>query len=164
MHSTRFRSFLVAAVTAATFFAVPAAAAADITAFFGAGNTPAHRAAKGLSMGVTLLVVGFEVEYADISERASDAAPRVRTGMINALVQTPTSAAQFYGTIGAGGYRESFKGGAQETNTGINLGGGVKIGLLGPVKLRIDYRLFKFRGDAVHKTVHRVYAGVNAGF
>jgi opacity protein-like surface antigen len=164
MHPTRFRSFLVAAVTAAGLLAVPAKAAADITAFFGVGNKPAHRAARGLSMGVTLLVVGFEAEYSDISERESDAAPRVRTGMINALVQTPTSTAQLYGTLGVGVYRESFRGGPQETNTGLNLGGGIKLGLFGPVKLRLDYRLFKFRGDAVNKTVHRVYAGLNAGF
>jgi hypothetical protein len=32
------------------------------------------------------------------------------------------------------------------------------------VKLRLDYRLFKLRGDAVYKTVHRIYAGLTAGF
>ena len=57
MHSTRLRSFVVAAVTATVLFAVPATASADITAFLGLGTKPATRAARGLSFGVTLLVV-----------------------------------------------------------------------------------------------------------
>ena len=143
--------------------AVPASASADITAFLGVGTNPATRAARGLSLGVKILVVGFEAEYADISEKLADNAPHVRTYMINALVQTPTSGAQVYATAGGGGYRESFRNGPSETNGGVNIGGGVKLGLLGPVKLRLDYRIFKFRGDAVHKTVHRVYVGLTAG-
>lgn len=164
MHSTRFRSLVVATLTAAVVFIAPATAAADVTAFLGWTNKPANRVGTGLSVGLKLLVVGIEVEYATINEKSKDNAPQLRTGMVNALVQTPTSGAQLYGTVGAGVYREKFVGGPQETNTGINLGGGLKLGLVGPVKMRIDYRLFKLRGDAVHKTVHRVYAGLNAGF
>ncbi|MEO6223445.1 MAG: hypothetical protein ABIP90_09350 [Vicinamibacterales bacterium] len=163
MRSRPLRSLVVAAMTALAVFAVPAPAAADITAFLGLGSKPTTRAARGLSLGVTLLVVGFEAEFADISENASDAAPHVRTGMLNALVQTPTSGAQVYATAGAGIFRESFRNGPQETNTGLNIGGGVKLGLVGPLKLRLDYRLFKFRGEAIHKTVHRIYVGLNAG-
>jgi opacity protein-like surface antigen len=154
----------VSLLTAAVLFAAPAKAAADITAFLGLGTKPATRAAKGLSLGITLLVVGFEAEYSHISEDIGDNAPSVRTGMINAKIQTPTSGAQLYGTAGVGVYRESFTGGPRETNTGVNIGGGVKLGLFGPLKMRLDYRLFKFRGEAVHKTVHRVYAGINASF
>lgn len=158
------RLLLVALATVSALLVAPATAAADITAFLGLGNKPTTRAARGLSLGVGLVVVGFEAEYADISENVADAAPHVRTGMLNAMVQTPTSGAQVYATIGAGVYRESFRGGPQETNTGLNLGGGLKMGLIGPLKLRLDYRLFKLRGDAVFKTVHRVYVGLNAGF
>ena len=160
------RQLRVLVVTLAALLALlvaPATAAADITAFLGLGTKPATRAAKGLAFGVTLLVVGFEGEYSDISEDTADNAPHVRTGMINALVQTPTSGAQLYATAGAGVYRESFRNGPQETNTGLNIGGGIKLGLVGPLKLRLDYRIFKFRGDALHKTVHRVYVGLNAG-
>ncbi len=164
MQSTRLRCLIVGVVTAAVLFAVPATASADITAFLGLGTKPATRAARGLSFGVTLLVVGFEAEYADISEDTADNAPKVRTGMINALVQTPTSGVKLYATVGAGVYRESFRSGPQETNTGLNMGGGIKMGLIGPLRLRLDYRLFKFRGEAVHKTVHRVYAGLNTSF
>jgi hypothetical protein len=46
----------------------------------------------------------------------------------------------------------------------VNTGGGVKISLLGPVKARVDYRVFKLRGDPLHSTVHRLYAGVNLAF
>ena len=163
MHSTRLRSLVVGFLTATVLFAVPATAAADITAFLGLGSKPATRGARGLSLGVKILVVGIEGEYSDISEDIADNAPHVRTYMLNALVQTPTSGAQVYGTAGVGAYRESFRNGPSETNTGLNIGGGIKLGLIGPLKLRLDYRIFKFRGEALHKTVQRVYVGLNAG-
>ena len=142
---------------------VPASAAADITAFFGAGHKPKTRTAKGLAVGISLIMVGFEVEYSDISEKDADAAPRLRTGMVNAVVQTPTSGAQLYATAGVGAYRESLRD-FQETNTGINIGAGLKLGLMGPLKMRVDYRLFKLRGNPLYSTVHRVYAGLNTSF
>lgn len=148
----------------AALFAVPAAAAADVTVFFGGTNKPVRHTGTGLSLGLKLVVVGIEVEYATINEKVKDQAPQFRTGMVNALVQTPTSGAQVYATIGGGIYREELAGGPRETNTGINLGGGIKLNLAGPVKLRLDYRLFKLRGDAVYTTIHRAYVGLNAGF
>ena len=164
MSSTRLQSLVVAVVTSAALFAVPATAAADVTAFLGWANKPTTRAGTGLAVGLKLFVVGMEFEYATINEKTADNAPQFRTGMVNGLVQTPTPHAQLYATVGGGVYREKFRAGAQETNTGINIGGGVKVGLFGPVKLRVDYRVFKLRGDAVYKTVRRVYVGLNAGF
>ena len=163
MHSTRLRSLVVGFLTATALFAVPATAAADVTAFLGLGFKPATRTAKGVAFGVTLLVVGFEGEYSDVSEDTGDNAPRLRTGMINGIVQTPTPGAQLYATAGGGFYRESFRNGPSANNTGVNIGGGIKLGLVGPLKLRLDYRIFKFRGGALHKTVQRVYVGLNAG-
>ena len=32
------------------------------------------------------------------------------------------------------------------------------------VSVRLDYRVFSLRGTPLHKTVHRVYAGVNLRF
>src|SRR5688572_2100042 len=128
MPSRRLRSLVVAVMTAVALLAVPATAAADITAFLGLGTKPATRAARGLAFGVTLLVVGFEGEYSDVSEDTADNAPHLRTGMINAIVQTPTSGAQLYATAGAGFYRESFRNGPSENNTGLNIGGGIKLG------------------------------------
>ena len=85
--------------------------------------------------------------------------------MGNVLLQTPVAIAGFqpYFTTGAGGYRESL-GDRQETNVGVNVGGGVKISIIGPLRLRLDYRVVSLRGDALHSEVHRWYAGANLKF
>jgi hypothetical protein len=69
---------------------------------------------------------------------------------------------QFYGTIGGGLYRERL-GDLQETSFGTNVGGGVKISLAGPLRLRLDYRIFTLGGDAQHRSVQRIYAGLTLG-
>jgi len=140
-------------------------ALADATLFIGSTTTPANRTAKGLALGVSLLVVGFEFEFADSSEAPEDGAPSLRTGMGNVLLQTPFPVAgmQFYVTTGAGLYRER-SGTNEETHAGFNTGGGAKISLLGPIRVRLDYRVFKLRGEPLYSTVHRVYAGLNLAF
>jgi hypothetical protein len=137
---------------------------ADLTAFIGTTTTPSNRQVKGFAAGIGLLVVGFEFEYADTKEEIP-LAPRLRTGMGNILLQTPFPIAglQPYVTTGGGAYRETL-GTRQETQFGVNTGGGVKISLLGPLRARIDYRVFNLRGEPLHKTVHRLYAGVNLKF
>lgn len=149
---------LLTAVTSVPAFA-------DATLFIGSTVTPANRPVKGLAFGVGLLVVGFELEFADTGETLEDAAPSLRTGMGNVLLQTPIPVAgmQFYATTGGGIYRERL-GVRQETQFGLNTGGGVKISLLGPLRARIDYRIFKLRGEPLHSVVHRVYAGANLAF
>jgi hypothetical protein len=145
---------------------VPATpAVADATAFIGTTTTPANRTVKGLAIGMGLLIVGFEFEFASTGETPDEAAPSLRTGMGNVLLQTPFPIAgmQFYFTTGAGGYRERL-GSLQETHVGFNSGGGAKITLLGPVRARLDYRVFNLRGEPLHSVVHRVYAGVNLAF
>ena len=142
-----------------------APALADATAFIGTTTTPANRATKGVAIGVGLLIVGFEFEYASASETPEDAAPALRTGMGNVLLQTPIPIAgmQFYLTTGAGLYRETL-GERQETHAGFNSGGGAKISLLGPLRARLDYRMFKLNGEPLHSVVHRIYAGINLAF
>jgi hypothetical protein len=145
---------------------VPASTAfADFTAFIGTTPTPANRTAKGFAIGVGLLIVGFEFEYSTTSEEPIESAPSLRTGMGNVLLQTPVAimGLQPYFTTGGGVYRERL-GEQQETSVGVNTGGGVKISLLGPVRARLDYRVFKLRGEPLHSTVHRLYAGVNLAF
>jgi hypothetical protein len=83
--------------------------------------------------------------------------------MFNGIVSTPTTGIQFYGTVGGGFYRERL-GGETETSFGTNIGGGAKITLAGPLRLRIDYRVFSLRGGAQHKTPQRFYAGLNLRF
>jgi len=139
-----------------------APAAADATAFWGFSPTPSTRSAKGFAVGISLIVVGFEFEYANTSEDELDLAPGLRTGMINGLIQTPTRT-QLYLTAGGGFYRER-SGDETETSVGTNIGGGIKIGLAGPLRLRVDYRVFSLRGNPLYKTPQRVYAGVNLSF
>jgi opacity protein-like surface antigen len=144
---------------------MPATAAADLTAFLGVNPTPSNRVVRGLAGGVGLIIVGFEFEYASTSEDRLEAAPGLRTFMFNGLVQTPFAIGgmQFYGTAGGGGYRERLDE-RSETHVGINLGGGVKMNLLGPVRLRLDYRVFTLRGDPLHSRPQRFYAGLNLKF
>jgi opacity protein-like surface antigen len=157
----------VVVVTAALVFAVPAPAAADITAFLGAGFAPKTRSTSGFAVGVSLLVAGFEFEYGKTREDALEGAPSLTAGMFNGLIQTPTSGFQIYATAGGGIYRERLAtpvGTTQETSVGTNVGGGVKIGLAGPIRLRIDYRIFRLRGSPIEATPKRFYAGVNIAF
>jgi len=144
---------------------LPAPASADFTAFVGATPTPSTRALRGFAAGVGLLIVGFEFEYASANEDADSSAPSLRTGMGNVLLQTPVAIAGFqpYFTTGAGGYRERL-GERQETSVGVNVGGGVKISIVGPLRLRLDYRIVSLRGEPLHSEVHRWYAGANLKF
>jgi hypothetical protein len=153
------------ALAAVCVAASPTNARADITAFLGISPRSSVRLARGVSAGAGLVVVGFEVEAAQLVERAGDAAPGLSTGMANLLVQTPlrVSGMQFYGTTGVGVYRERLDT-LQETSVAGNVGGGVKITLAGPLRLRLDYRLFRLRGAPVNATYHRLYAGANLGF
>jgi hypothetical protein len=141
------------------------AASADATLFIGNNATPSSRPVKGFAVGAGLLVVGVEFEYASTSEEPEKAAPGLRTGMGNLLLQPPFAIAgiQPYFTTGAGVYRETLAT-RQETQVGLNTGGGAKISLLGPLRARVDYRIFKLRGDPLHDVVHRVYGGINLKF
>ena len=143
----------------------PATAAADLTAFIGSTTTPENRLNRGFSIGAGLVIVGFEFEYANTNEEPEDLAPGLRTFMFNGLLQTPIPIAgmQFYGTAGAGVYREELLD-VSETNVGINVGGGVKVSLVGPLRLRFDYRVFTLQGDPRHSKPQRFYAGVNLKF
>lgn len=146
--------------------ASPAPARADLTAFLGVNGQPSNRAVTGFSGGFGLLIVGFEVEYARTREDELTDAPALTTGMFNVLLQTPfaVSGVQVYGTLGAGGYRERLGEVHQVTHVATNVGGGVKLTLVGPLRLRLDYRVFLLRGAPLHDKPQRFYAGLNLGF
>jgi opacity protein-like surface antigen len=155
-----------AVAIAAIFSAAGARSAfADITGFVGANTTPANRQTLGAAVGMGLLIVGFEFEYAATSDDATAGAPSLKTGMANVLLQTPVPLAGFqpYGTIGGGIYNETL-GAHSDTSFGSNLGGGVKISLVGPLGLRVDYRVFKLGSGALYSPAHRIYAGLNLKF
>ena len=88
-----------------------------------------------------------------------------RTGSGNLLLQTPIHifGLQPYFTTGAGLFRERV-GSASTTDVAMNIGGGVKISLAGPLQVRIDYRVLKLGEKAVESPAHRVYAGLNLRF
>jgi opacity protein-like surface antigen len=143
----------------------PATASADITAFLGTNPDPVNRVTTGFGVGVGLVIVGFEFEYGHTRDNLEELAPSLRTYMFNGLLQTPIPIAgmQFYGTAGAGVYRETLDEDS-ETNVGINIGGGVKVNLAGPLRLRFDYRVFTLQGDPRHSKPQRFYAGLNVKF
>lgn len=140
-----------------------APAHADATVFLGLTPTTKLRVAQGVAVGAGLLVVGFEVEGARILEHRASGAPSLSTLMGNVLVQTPTEKVQAYGTTGGGLYRER-TGSLTETHLATNLGGGLKFKLAGPLRLRVDYRLFRLQGTPRSTLYQRVYAGANLKF
>ena len=161
------RHFLrrIAIAAAAVVLLTPRFASADITAFLGLTPTPENRAVRGLAFGFGLLIVGFEFEYSNAVEDAVEELPSLTTGSGNILIQTPVeiSGMQFYGTAGGGVYRERLLA-AQETHFTTNVGGGAKIRLAGPLRMRLDYRVFRLQGHPIHQTYQRFYGGVNLAF
>jgi opacity protein-like surface antigen len=161
----RFKRSLFVLSFSSVVFLVPSVASADITAFLGANPTPTARTVKGAAFGMGLVVVGFEFEYAHTNEDRVQAAPGLWTYMVNGMVQTPFPIAgmQFYGTAGAGGFHETLNADS-ETNVGINVGGGIKMSLVGPLRLRFDYRVFTLQGSPRYAKPQRFYAGINLKF
>jgi hypothetical protein len=143
-----------------------APAAADATLFLGTNMTPENRKTQGFSVGAGLLLLGFEFEYASTSDDPESRAPALKTYAGNLLLQTPFTifGIQLYFTTGAGVYHaelDTF----EKTGFGLNTGGGVKVNLVGPLRLRVDYRVFGLDDDgALDSPAHRIYAGVNLKF
>jgi len=160
------RSLRVLAL-AALFAAAAAPARADATLFLGANTTPETRRVQGFSVGMGLLVIAVEFEYENTSQsnEAVPTSPSLKTGSGNLLLQTPFAIYGFqpYFTFGGGYYSESL-GARDDSGFAPNTGGGVKISLAGPLRLRVDYRVFKLGDSALYSPVHRFYAGLNLKF
>jgi hypothetical protein len=153
------------ALSGAFLLLAASTARADITAFLGANTTPANRPTLGAAIGAGFVVVAFEFEYASTASDVTVAAPELKTGMGNVLLQTPGAIYGFqpYFTTGAGIYHEVL-GPHTDTGVGFNTGGGAKISLIGPLKLRVDYRVIKLGSGALYSPAHRIYAGMNLSF
>jgi len=163
------RATSLATLSLLCILAAATPARADVTAFIGVSPTPNNHSARGFSAGVGLLIVGFEFEYGHLAEDQLEALPSLKTWSGNVLAQTPVDilGMQLYATIGAGGYREYLQSGSvtfQETNAAINTGGGAKIKLIGPVRVRVDYRVFKLQGNPINAVYQRFYVGGNLKF
>ena len=147
---------------ALVLLSIAAPARADITAFIGANTTPDNRRVLGGALGFGVLIIGFEGEYAFTPDDPRAAAPSLRTGIANVLLQSPVPffGIQPYFTTGGGFYQEEL-GLHSDTGFALNTGGGVKVTLAGPIRLRVDYRIFKLGSGALYSPAHRIYAGLN---
>lgn len=164
-------SILTLALVILAVSAVPARA--DITAFIGAsprsvlqdcrcGSGSKFSTLKGFSVGAGLIIVGWEFEFAHVGENTDRSLTGLKTYSGNFMVQTPTQT-QLYVTTGVEAYRENL-GDFQETYFGTNIGGGLKMKLAGPLRLRADYRVFKLQGSPIHDVYQRFYVGANLKF
>src|SRR5207248_1065296 len=147
---SRARVFGCVVLLAAVLAARPAFA--DATAFIGATTTPANRAVKGIAVGTGFLVIGFEFEYASTSEDLLAGALGVTTGSGNILLQTPVELFGFqpYVTTGIGVFHETLGETYGHTGVAPNAGAGVKVSLIGPLRLRVDYRVLKLGSGALY--------------
>src|SRR4029453_7709531 len=104
LYDARPRRRLPVLLAVAFLTVLPGRAAADIPAFIGLSPTPENRSLRGVSVGIGLLIVGFEFEYANLVEDEDAGSPSLRTGSGNILVQTPVevSGVQLYATAGGG--------------------------------------------------------------
>jgi hypothetical protein len=162
---TNARALMSLALAGLMGMVVAAPARADATAFIGANTTPANRQVRGFSAGLGLIIIAFEVEYADTTDDLTAKVPSLKTGSGNVLLQTPVPVfgVQPYVTTGVGFYRETL-GPQTDQGVGYNTGGGVKINLVGPLRVRVDYRVFKLGSSARYSPAHRIYAGLNLKF
>ncbi len=162
LRSSRTRLFVLSVLIV---FGTARPAHADLTAFLGLSPTPDNRGARGFSGGFSMVVIGFEFEYSNILEDETEALPSLKTWSGNVLLQTPVEVhgVQLYATAGGGGYRERL-GEGTVTNADVNLGGGAKIRIVGPLRVRLDYRVFKLSGSPLYTPYHRFYAGANLAF
>ena len=157
------RAAIILVLTVTALAVHPREARADATAFWGFATNPQNRSAQGISVGIGLILLGFEFEYATAKQDTTKAAPGLNTYTFNGLIMTPNSGMQLYVEGGGGIYREELLD-YHKTSFVTDIGGGVKIGLAGPLRLRVDYRVFALRGDPLYSTVRRFYAGINARF
>ena len=140
-------------------------AAADLTAFVGSTQSLSDRTTTGVAVGISLAVIGFEFEYSNTSVDNLRGRTELKSNMFNVLVQSPfpISRLQFYGTIGGGLYRGIF-GSERHTGLGSNIGAGVKVSLMEPIRLRLDYRSLRLGKHSASHTIQRFYAGLTLDF
>ena len=144
----------------------------DVTVFTGV-RMPNVRPWVGFAFGGGNSIFRFEIEYAHTTGARTSTSSSDGSIGVDFLLQSRPSihGVQFYGTGGAGLYSESFAGGGSGEVTAKNLGAGVKVALAGPVRLRLDYRVFLLDnapdatlGIVLQKHPQRLSVGLNVGF
>jgi hypothetical protein len=118
----------------------PVSARADATVLVGLTSVDDPRPSYAFSFGYRPSAVGFEIEY--VSTMPGDYSAG---GIFASVIVQPVtiSKVQIFTVGGVGVWGEGFEGGKR---TGVltagNIGGGALVPLSGPLRLRLDYRLF----------------------
>src|SRR5258707_600716 len=108
-------------MVAALVVLTAAPARRDINALIGPNAAAANRQVRGGALGLGLLGIGFELEYAFTPDEPAASAPSLKTGMGNLMLQTPVAVFGFqpYFTTGGGFYQEEL-GAHSDTGFGVN--------------------------------------------
>ena len=122
-------------------------ASADATVYAGAVTGGGSRSVVGGAIGFfpreTGAVIGFEIDHMRTIGGVTPSRPRIESSGGALLVQVYVVPRRFqaYGALGGGVFSQD---GGDQTAAGIaaNFGGGIKITLAGPLRIRLDYRLF----------------------
>ena len=107
-------------------------------------TTPTNRTTKGFAVGAGLLIVGFEFEYSSTGEDVEHrrAVAEDRHGQRAAAdARLPSSASSR--TSQRAPASTAKRSGRARTRVRVGTGGGVKISLAGPLRLRVDYRVLQ---------------------
>ena len=163
----------IALVTALLSLAllIPSRAFADFTAFLGVNPTPVNRPVRGFSGGAGLPHRRLRVRVCE-HERGRGA---VGAEAADLHVQRPRADAGSHRRHAVLRYRRRRRRYRErlfdftETHVGYNIGGGIKMSLAGPLRLRFDYRVFTLKGEPRHTNPQRFYVGIesevlNVGF
>jgi len=142
----------------------------NLTAFAGAAMTPDAHAVSGIGVGVRPQPgpVSIEFEYSRSQIDRARSVPSIMTLAANFLVQVPVRQSRFelYGAFGLGFYVLQPDRQSGDADSAWNFGGGAKVTLAGPVKLRMDYRVFRLAPipGRHHSDLRRLSLGIVAGF
>jgi len=160
-----FRRAALVVLAVGAIVLLPSLAQADITAFVGSVRTTVPQTVFGAAVSGSFTIVAFELEYTNANGTA-DVAKGTPGLSFSAFVRTPTGRVQFYGGLGVGVYRETLGEASANWNTTMNVGGGLTVGLSGPLRVRVDYRIITIKNPATSQSTsrQRVYAGVNLKF
>jgi hypothetical protein len=124
--------------------------------FTGIVPTPAVRPTMGFAVGGGVAPTGFELELARSGSRLSKGAPSLNTYMVNFFgsFPVPVERLRIYAIGGIGIWNEQFEAGHGAGEFGKNLGVGALYEIAGPLKARLDYRVY-FLNDS--QDAHPVY-------
>jgi hypothetical protein len=154
-------------LSAAPAVAQPPDSPVSITAFGGVAMAFGPHPATGVAIALKPHPGPVSLEFEYLRSRPDPFASGSGIASLagNILVQPSwqRSRFQYYGTLGVGFYSlvRDYQG---STDSARNIGGGAKVTLAGPWKLRMDYRAFLLARTGGAQLAHRFYVGVVAGF